>query len=327
MNFLRRHIQAADDSGVEPARDRNNSGRGEANTPGTNGGNQVTNGGRRGIYAIVAAVAFAFALVNAFSAAHDAVRRGGSYDLGLPLLWELTSAVVIVALAPLIDFGVGGICRETRWPARVFWAAGTILVFSALHIAGMVALRKLALATVGGSYRFGFSISELVYELRKDAVTCFMIGTAFWLTNNRRDAPAKKAAESISPAANSPRVLWLRDGTARIRIEPSDIVAVSSAGNYVEYVLSGGRNHLVRGTLASEEARLTRFNIVRVHRTRLVNLSRVTALKAGPNGDFELTLDTGQTISGSRRHRGAVSSIEAPAAIAAAVPNGNQPHP
>jgi DNA-binding LytR/AlgR family response regulator len=38
----------------------------------------------------------------------------------------------------------------------------------------------------------------------------------------------------------------------------------------------------------------------------LVNLSRVTAVKSGSNGDFELTLDTGQTISGSRRYRGAV---------------------
>ena len=77
--------------------------------------------------------------------------------------------------------------------------------------------------------------------------------------------------------------------------------------------MADGRTHLVRGTLAAEETRLTRFNIVRVHRTRLVNLSRVTGLKAGPNGDFELTLDTGQPISGSRRYRDAVASIDAPA--------------
>jgi hypothetical protein len=327
MNFLRRHIQAADDSGVEPARDRNNSRRDQAKAPGTNGGDRVTNGVGWGIYAIIAAAVFAFALVNAFSAAHDAVRRGAVYDLSRPLLWELTSVAVIVTLTPLIDFGVRRICRETGWPARILWVVGTGLVFSALHIAGMVALRKLALAAMGESYSFGLSISEVVYELRKDAVTCLMIGIAFWLAINRRDARAEKAAETGSLRVNSPRVLWLRDGAARIRIEPGDIVAVSSAGNYVEYSLTGGRNHLVRGTLASEEARLTRFNIVRVHRTRLVNLSRVTALKAGPNGDFELTLDTGQTVSGSRRYRGAVSSIEAPAAIAAAVPNANQPHP
>jgi hypothetical protein len=321
MNFLGRHIQVADDSGVEPARDRNYSRRDEAKTGGTNGGNGVTNRMRWGIYAIIAAVALAFALVNAVSVAHDAVRRGGSYDLSRPLLWELTSAVVIVALAPLISFGVRRMGQEAGWLARVFWALGTILVFSGLHIAGMVALRKLTMAAVGGSYSFGFSISELVYELRKDAVTCFMIGTAFWPAINRRDALAEKAADTISPAVNSPYVLWLRDGSARIRIEPRDIVAVSSAGNYVEYGLTGGRTHLVRGTLAAEEARLTSFNVVRVHRTRLVNLSRVTAVKAGPNGDFELMLDTGQTISGSRRYRGAVVSIEQLAAAPPAVPN------
>ena len=106
-------------------------------------------------------------------------------------------------------------------------------------------------------------------------------------------------------------MVWLRDGSTRIRIEPPDILWVSSAGNYVEYCLAGGVNHLVRGTLAAEEARLAPFNIVRVHRTRLVNLTRVSELKPGANGDFELTLDTGQAISGSRRYRDAVASIEA----------------
>jgi hypothetical protein len=322
MNFLTHRIQAADNSGVEPQRDRNNSGRDEAETPGTNGCNGVTSGASWGAYAIIAAAVFAFVLVDAFSAAHDAVRRGGVYDLSLPLLWGLTSAVTIVALAPLIDFGVLRLRRQTTWPRRVFWAVGTILAFSALHIVGMVALRKLALATVGGSYRFGFSFSELVYEFRKDAVTCFMIGVALWLAINHRDALTEKAAKANSSRPNSPDVLWLRDGSTRIRIEPRDILSISSAGNYVEYALAGGRNHLVRGTLAAEEARLTRFNIVRVHRTRLVNLSRVTGLRAGSNGDFELTLDTGQAISGSRRYRDAVASIEALAADPISAPNG-----
>jgi hypothetical protein len=40
----------------------------------------------------------------------------------------------------------------------------------------------------------------------------------------------------------------------------------------------------------------------------------VNGLKAGANGDFELTLDTGQAVSGSRRYRDAVASIEALAA-------------
>jgi DNA-binding LytR/AlgR family response regulator len=42
----------------------------------------------------------------------------------------------------------------------------------------------------------------------------------------------------------------------------------------------------------------------------LVNLAHVSELRVGSNGDFELTLDTGQTILGSRRYRAAVASIE-----------------
>jgi len=275
-------------------------------TPGTNGDDRVTNGASPRIYAILAVVVVAFGVVNALSAAHDAFRRDGHYELGLPLLWELTSVAVIVALAPLIAFGVERIRRTGQWWLRASWLAGTVLTFSALHIAGMVMLRKLAMTAAGATYDFGFSLSELVYEFRKDVVTCLLIGTAFWLTGSRRERPAD-ASPSVTPA---PDLLWLRDGSARLRIEPRDVTTVSSAGNYVEYGMADGRTHLVRGTLAAEEARLSAFRIMRVHRTRLVNLSRVTSVRAGANGDFELTLDTGQTISGSRRYRGAVGALE-----------------
>ncbi len=105
-------------------------------------------------------------------------------------------------------------------------------------------------------------------------------------------------------------MVWLRDGTTRIRFEPRDIVWISSAGNYVEYSLANGSNHLVRGTLASAETQLARFNLVRMHRTRLANQDRVTAVEMKPSGDFELTLDTGQTVQGSRRYKNAVASLD-----------------
>ena len=85
--------------------------------------------------------------------------------------------------------------------------------------------------------------------------------------------------------------------------------------------MADGRTHLIRGTLAAEEARLAPYKIVRVHRTRLISLSRVSALQSGPSGDFELTLDTGQTVSGSRRYRSSVVSVVEAASPPAASPN------
>ena len=133
-----------------------------------------------------------------------------------------------------------------------------------------------------------------------------MLGAVFWLAASRRDRATRagRRAAACRALGSAADPLWLRDGSARIRIEPHDIVMVTSAGNYVEYCMAGGRTHLMQGNAGRRgSAADAAYNIVRVHRTRLVNLARVSALKAGPSGDFELTLDTGQVVSGSRRYR------------------------
>src|SRR5258707_13091675 len=120
------------------------------------------------------------------------------------------------------------------------------------------------------------------------------MGGARLLIDSGREAQRARAATPAEPVHAMLHTVWLRDGTTRIRIEPRQIVWISSAGNYVEYSLADGRNHLVRGTLAAAEAQLARFSLVRVHRTRLANLDRVTSVELKPSGDFELTFDTGQ---------------------------------
>ena len=315
---------------VEPVWDQNQAARDDASARGTSGGLGGISGADWLFYGAVAAVALGIGVVNALSKAQDVAWHGGSYDAGTPLLWEMTSIAVIILLAPMLFVSVRRMRHAMGWPLRIGLAVAVIVIFSALHIAGMVGLRKLALFLVGGSYDFHFSVATLIYEFRKDVVTCFLIGGVLWLIDGRREGQQSRSAVSTgraNPPPAAPHMVWLRDGSTRIRIEPRDILWISSAGNYVEYRLADGTNHLIRATLAAEEARLTPFNIVRVHRTRLVNLMRVSGLKTGANGDFELTLDTGQAISGSRRYRGAVSSIEELAANPASVPNNNGAEP
>jgi hypothetical protein len=326
MGFMSDVKNAQDGRGVEPVWDQNQPARDEARPRGTSGLLGGISGADWLFYGAVAAVALGIGLVNALSRAQDVAWHGGVYDARTPLFWEMSSIVTIIAVAPVLFVAVRRIRHAAGWPLRIGLAVAAILVFSSLHIAGMVGLRKLAMFLAGGAYDFHFSAAVLIYEFRKDVITCLLIGGALWLIDGRRETqqvrPVAAAAPATPPAA-VPHMVWLRDGSTRIRIEPPDILWISSAGNYVEYSLADGVNHLVRGTLAGEEARLTPFNIVRVHRTRLVNLTRVSALKTGANGDFELTLDTGQTISGSRRYRGAVASIEELAGHSAPVPTGN----
>jgi len=315
--------------GVEPVWDQKPPAWDEVRPRGTSGGLGGISGADWLLYGAVAAVALGFGLVNALSKAQDVAWRGGVYDARTQLFWELSSVVTIILVAPLLFVAVRRMRHVRGWPLRIALAGAAILAFSSLHIAGMVGLRKLAMLLVGGAYDFHFSAATLIYEFRKDAITSLLIGGTLWLIDSHREAQQARsvvATARADPPSVAPHMVWLRDGSTRIRIEPRDILWISSAGNYVEYSLADGVNHLVRGTLAAEEARLTPFNIVRVHRTRLINLTRVRGLKTGANGDFELTLDTGQAISGSRRYRGAVASIEELAANPASVLTNNGAH-
>jgi hypothetical protein len=283
----------------------------EASPSGTSGWPGGINGDWT-MFAAIAAVAFAIGIVNALSGAQDAAWRGDSYDIGRRLFWELSSIIVILLLVPILALAVRRIRQARGLAARIGIAAAGLLGFSALHITGMVGLRRLLLWLAGGAYDFHFSLATVLYEFRKDAVTALLLGATLWLIESRRELRKVARAAMSNPTAPqepSPDLIWLRDGTSRIRVAPRDILWVASAGNYIEYILANGTQHLIRGTLAATESELARFAIVRVHRTRLANLDRVSGVDFKPSGDFELTFDNGQTLGGSRRYRPAVASL------------------
>lgn len=301
---------AQDRPDVEPVWDQERSSRDELQSPGTSGLLRGI-GGDWFIYAAVTAVAVVIGIVNALSRADDIARRGGVYDARTPLLWDMTSVVVIILLTPVLLAVVRRIRREPALAIRIALAIATIIVFSAVHITGMVALRKLIMWLAGSTYDFRFSLATVLYEFRKDVVTCVLIGGGMWLIDSRRETQRALQVEAPPPSeVPVPQAIWLRDGTRSIRIEPGDIVWISSAGNYIEYSLADGTNRLVRGTLTAAETQLSRFNLARIHRTRLANLDRVTGMETKPSGDFELTFDTGQTVLGSRRYKTAVASLD-----------------
>ncbi|MBR0800905.1 LytTR family transcriptional regulator [Bradyrhizobium jicamae] len=306
---------APENPGVEPVWDQNQASWDESSPRGTNGWLRGMTGRDLRFYAPTVAIALTVGLVNALTSAQDSAWRGNPYDLRTPLLWEMSSVAVIILLSPILLAAVRRMRRLSGWPLRIALAATAIVVFSALHILGMVVIRKLALLLAGGSYDFHLSVTTLLYEFRKDVLSCVLIGGTFWLFDERLSARQAPLTQPVPQRADSdaepaPAMIWLRDGATRTRIEARDLISVSSAGNYVEYSLTNGSSHLIRGTLAAAESELARFNLTRIHRTRLVNLDRVTAVAVKPSGDFELTFDNGLVIQGSRRYRGALVGLD-----------------
>ena len=100
-----------------------------------------------------------------------------------PLVWEISSVLVIFALIPLIV----RFERHFRLDARPRWRAlvahtGAALVFSALHVAGMLILRKLAYAVAGQRYDFDSLPIQALYELQKDLITYAVIMVVIFAT-------------------------------------------------------------------------------------------------------------------------------------------------
>ena len=289
----------------------------------TNGSPWWSNGvdGRlsvRAVYGVVIALVAAATVANTFSGARDiAWRLGTPHNLWEPVLWNVTSGLVVVALLPVIRRAALLLTGDVKHPivsVVAFVALG--FVFSALHIAGMGPLREWAYALGGWNYSFPWA-QQIPYELKKDLFNFLAMAVIFWFAERPvaaaparvEDAPPSAVGET--PAQAAAREMWLRDGRLSVLIDAGDIVSVSSAGNYVEYELTDRRRHLIRSTLQAELERLAPFGIVRVHRTRLINPKRIVALEWGPSGDFKVRLDSGETVPGSRRFKSAVAGLAA----------------
>ncbi len=83
---------------------------------------------------------------------------------------------------------------------------------------------------------------------------------------------------------------------------------VEASGNYVR-VHSGNRAELVRTTLASLLDVLDPRHFVRIHRSTIVNLSRVRAIHPWFGGDYTAVLEGGRQLRVSRSYRDALLRI------------------
>lgn len=265
----------------------------------TNGEASGTTGGglKIGPWGVVALVGVVVAVITATS---DLMEGAGDH-WAEPVVWEVTSAISIISLAPLIGMAM------RRWPpgddlARFGLIHLALTVpFCLAHVLAIWLSREAIYWAAGAHYGFfdeGVA-RTLLYEWRKDVLSYASIALVYWLFRRMADAPP--------PARPGDDRLEIRDGGTAVFLAPGDLLWVEAAGNYVEFH-TAARTHLVRGTLAAWEARLTQRGFVRVHRARLVNRAHIAAIKPTAAGDVEISLDDGRTIGGSRRYREALEA-------------------
>ncbi len=96
--------------------------------------------------------------------------------------------------------------------------------------------------------------------------------------------------------------LAIRDGQRIVRVLPAEMCWVDAAGDYM-CIHTDRETHVLRATMRELEQRLDPRRFPRIHRSVIVNAARVTALRPHLNGEYFLTLDSGQELKLSRSYR------------------------
>lgn len=105
-----------------------------------------------------------------------------------------------------------------------------------------------------------------------------------------------------------PKILPIRDDAGTVRVDVNTIDWIDAAGDYM-CVHADGRTYVLRETMKSLEAVLDPELFQRVHRSTIVNVSRVRRLRPHTNGEYFLTLEDGQEIKLSRSYRDRVDQL------------------
>lgn len=200
------------------------------------------------------------------------VQEGSSYPFVLVAMFIPSAAVIWLQRR-----------RPGAWVALPLHVTGAILFFL-VHVGGFILLRIVLYRLLfHAPYGIGSPTRDLPYELAKDCIAYAVTAGGLWallrwnLLGGRMEPPPLE-------------VFDIRDGARLVRAPLEEILAVRSAGNYVEFVLSDGRRPLMRSPLAAIEAELTVCGFVRTHRSWLVNRARVTGLRPEGSGDYAVEL-------------------------------------
>ncbi len=109
-------------------------------------------------------------------------------------------------------------------------------------------------------------------------------------------------------ASRYSEVLAIRTGRDVVRIKAAEIDWIDAAGDYM-CVHAAGETHVLRATMKQLETALDPQVFQRVHRSAIVNLTRVRRLRPHANGEYFLTLESGQELKLSRTHRDKVELL------------------
>jgi two-component system LytT family response regulator len=129
------------------------------------------------------------------------------------------------------------------------------------------------------------------------------------LERERQGEMAGRLAELLRTGRSSPgpasERLLVKSGGRVSFVDVDTIDWVEAEGNYVR-LHAGAQLHLMRETMTALISRIGSRRFFRIHRSRIVNISRVKELLIAGGGDYQVVLQDGTRLGLSRLYRDAL---------------------
>jgi two-component system LytT family response regulator len=122
------------------------------------------------------------------------------------------------------------------------------------------------------------------------------------------NAPSLSLADATDAARHTSDKLAIKDGQRIVRVDVEAIQWIDAAGDYM-CIHAGNDTHVLRATMRDLEHRLDPRRFQRVHRSTIVNLSRVKEMRPHLNGEYFLVLDSGHELKLSRSYKDKVQLL------------------
>lgn len=259
------------------------------------------------------------AVANSITVWLDVRRSRLDFAAWEPVVWETSSGLLMLALVPaLVWYTRRFPLHWDTWRKHLPWHLLASIVFSLVHVVGMVALRKLAYATQGESYVFGAWSTELFYEYLKDVrsyASMVAIIEVYRFVRRRLQGEARlldlpDEGPPVEPIDRPERFLVRKLGREFL-IAAVDVEWLQASGNYVNLRVRG-HDYPLRSTIAGIESRLDPGRFSRIHRSYMVNLDHIASIEPLETGDARVHLKDRTTLPCSRRYRDSLRGRFAP---------------
>ncbi|MBX9781867.1 MAG: LytTR family transcriptional regulator [Chitinophagaceae bacterium] len=156
---------------------------------------------------------------------------------------------------------------------------------------------------------YGFR-KNISYTVSEDLYKYILIYGAIAVFYFRKHLFQPKPVQDFNtgPGGNFIDKIVTGTGRNKIIILPEEIIYINSASPYIS-IHTASKKYLHAETLKAISQKLKKDQFARVHKSAIVNLSKVVSFKSRLNGDYDLLLSNGELIRLSRNYAAAFKQL------------------